>query len=294
MTVPLSPGSSRLVAARRFGEELDRAMRARKVGAKRLGPLTGIAISAIGNWRAGLNLPRYDTSLRLAESLAWPRLAAIVRDARTQPCARCGLPFLDEGGGQAKRFCSQACRQIDAQLRKPMPGVVLAGELRDLLASREGLKGGLPKAVVADAVARFGQAEAKGRQRVDQQGRLLADHRLAVEAMCRSCEPEGRCRDAACPLRAVSPLPLLTVERHVEAATPAEGAHGPTHRDAWLTANRAGQARRWAREGERERMAELGRARIAALTDEQRAERSRRISAGIRAHAPRRRSEEVA
>lgn len=30
---------------------------------------------------------------------------------------------------------------------------------------------------------------------------------VAVEAMCRSCEPEGICRTQECPLRAVSPLP---------------------------------------------------------------------------------------
>lgn len=30
----------------------------------------------------------------------------------------------------------------------------------------------------------------------------------AVDAMCRSCEPNGLCRTADCPLRAASPLPL--------------------------------------------------------------------------------------
>lgn len=30
----------------------------------------------------------------------------------------------------------------------------------------------------------------------------------AVDTFCRSCEPEGRCRDGTCPLRPVSPLPL--------------------------------------------------------------------------------------
>lgn len=44
--------------------------------------------------------------------------------------------------------------------------------------------------------------------------RRLATFAGAVDAMCRSCEPEGQCRTADCPLRAVSPLPL-----RVEAAS---------------------------------------------------------------------------
>jgi transcriptional regulator with XRE-family HTH domain len=46
-----------------------------------------------------------------------------------------------------------------------------------------------------------------------QANRFVAERRLAVfagavDAFCRTCEPEGVCADATCPLRAVSPLPL--------------------------------------------------------------------------------------
>lgn len=34
--------------------------------------------------------------------------------------------------------------------------------------------------------------------------------RSAIDAFCRSCEPEGVCRQAECPLRMMSPLPLVT------------------------------------------------------------------------------------
>lgn len=281
MTVPLSPGSSRLVHARRFGEELDRAMRTRKVGAKRLAPLTGVAVSAIGNWRAGLNLPRTDVAQRLAESLAWPKLASIARAARTQPCTRCGRPFVNDGG-TPKRYCSQACRQIDAQLRRPTPGAALAGELRQLLREREGLKGGLRKEAVRDALGRYVRTESRSRQRVDVQGRVLDDHRAAVAAMCASCEPEGRCRDAGCALRPVSPLPLVRAEKTVEIATPAPGAHGtPEAHERWLAAQREANARRWSRPGEREAQGEATRSRFAAMTPEERLEHRASVSRGI-------------
>lgn len=40
-------------------------------------------------------------------------------------------------------------------------------------------------------------------------GSSLDVHRGAVEAFCRSCEPDGVCRDAGCELRPVSPFPCL-------------------------------------------------------------------------------------
>lgn len=49
----------------------------------------------------------------------------------------------------------------------------------------------------------------KTRQAADGAIRRLQLVQGAVDAMCRSCEPEGRCRTGDCPLRAVSPLPLV-------------------------------------------------------------------------------------
>lgn len=43
----------------------------------------------------------------------------------------------------------------------------------------------------------------------DTLARQLEVYRQAIDGYCRSCEPEGLCRTADCPLRDVSPLPLV-------------------------------------------------------------------------------------
>lgn len=63
--------------------------------------------------------------------------------------------------------------------------------------------------------------------------RLMADKsvreagilRTAVAAMCISCEPAGACRTADCPLRIVSPLPLIGAEGDAPLVTAATGWH---------------------------------------------------------------------
>lgn len=129
MTRHLSPTSPRLVAASRFGAELNRAMRARQVGSKTLGAQAGSAPSAIAAWRAGQNLPRLDTATRLADSLRWPKLVELAKAGRVGVCRRCGAEFTNEGG-QAKLYCSTDCRAIDTQLREPPPGRALADAVR--------------------------------------------------------------------------------------------------------------------------------------------------------------------
>lgn len=102
----------------------------------------------------------------------------------------------------------------------------------------------------------------------------------AVDAMCMSCEPEGVCGDASCPLRGVSPLPCSD-KRPV--AVPKQG-----------------RKFRWDRPGERERAAarmreihqtksdwrarisEWNRQRWANLTPDERADLGHRIAAGRR------------
>lgn len=282
MTVPLSPGSSRHSAAVAFGAELRRAMTARKASSKRLALAAHVTLSGIGNFKSGLNLPRLETAERLAIALDWPRLAAIAREARTAPCVRCGREFVNPGG-KPKRFCSVECREVDAQLRAPTAGAELAASLRAALAGREGMKGGLPKAVVSDALDAYARSDAKRRARVDQQGRALERVRAAVEAMCRACEPDGVCRDEPCPLRSVSPLPFIPV-RDVAAPRPPEGAHGPTFRATTLAAIRAAAARRWTPE-ERERMGAIQRARFEGMSADERAAHRRRVSEGRRKSA---------
>jgi hypothetical protein len=255
-------------------------MTARGVGTHRLAKAAGVVPSAIGQWRGGWNLPRTDTALRVAESLSWPRLAEIARGGRTLACAHCGHPFVNEGGGP-KLYCSPECRDIAGQLRKPSPAVELAAAVRAELGRKARMRGGIPKAALAAALAAYNAGEARRGRRVDGQGRALALRSAAIDAMCRACEPDGYCRMAECPLRPVSPLPYREA-RDVALATKAPGAWGPENRERMTAAVGRSSRERWARPGERGRNAELHRGLWARMSPEQRAERGRAASAGRR------------
>lgn len=284
MTVPLRGDSPRRATARLFGDELRKAMRARRVGAGRVALACGVTTSSLANWRAGDNVPRIDTAIRLAEALDWPRLVGIARQARRGTCARCGREWFNEGGSP-KRYCSGVCRDIDAQLRRPVPGAALATAVRAELARKAGKPGGASKVVLADALATYVRSEARRVARIDEQGRALAAARDAISAMCSACEPEGRCRDEACPLRPASPLPLALGGPVVVPATRAPGVWGEGNRERHLALVRRANADRWARPGERERIAAMTRARFAAMTPEQRADHGKKVSEARRRKA---------
>jgi hypothetical protein len=96
---------------------------------------------------------------------------------------------------------------------------------------------------------------------------------LAIEDMCRSCEPEGLCRTPECPLRAVSPLSLIANDVDVEPARKPLGRWGrpelhAEHAEAMRKRHAADPALR-------ERTGQLMRAAWAATPPE---ERSRRMS----------------
>lgn len=110
--------------------------------------------------------------------------------------------------------------------------------------------------------------------------RRLRDHMAAVEAMCRKCEPEGLCRDMECPLRSVSILPLANRADDAPIATPAPGPWGD--REKKLASVREANARRWDREGERERASALSADRWASMTPEEREAYRQRIRDGRR------------
>lgn len=120
MTVPLSPDSPRRRAAIRFGTLLTETMAARGVGKKGLARQLGTSGGLLWQWAHGNNLPRLETALRLAEALGEPRLASIVREARTQQCETCGTDILNEGGTPV-RFCGETCKAIRNQLRGGKP-----------------------------------------------------------------------------------------------------------------------------------------------------------------------------
>lgn len=254
MTMELGPNSPRLPAARRFADELRRSMREHGVGQRRLGELTGCASSAVAQWRMARNLPRLDTAIRLAECLSNDLLAEIVRKARTEDCERCGAPFLNEGGAP-KKFCSEECLRLAAKIRHALePNTPLRTRLN--VAKQD---------LAATATE-------------------LANHKVSVLAMCRTCEPAGYCRTPACSLRLVSPLPLAHGLKDVPLATPADGLWGPEHREATLATIRAANARRWSRPGQREQASEAMLRRHAEQSPEEHAAWIRKIKASKARH----------
>lgn len=277
MTVPLSPNSPRRDAARRFGVELRKAMVKRQVGQRRVAEFAQVASSAVSNWKAGGNLPTLAVAIRVAETLDWPKLAEIVRDARRAECRQCGRSFLNEGGAP-KLYCSSECRD---QVAKGRAGVLsdrheaitlLRGELLRVGPAR---KQSIGKALtLLDADRAF--------ERIDR----LGMHRDAVAAMCETCEPLGYCRTADCPLRSVSPLPLLITEKEGEVAGKAPGAWAPENRERMLAAILSASAERWSRDGERERAA----ARASRMWDENHDEHAAKVRAGVQRRDAKRRS----
>jgi hypothetical protein len=279
---PLSPDSERRIHAARFGAELRRAMTKRGVGAKRLSAAIHTGTSAVAVWLAGDNLPRTDTAARLAETLEWPRLAAIARAGRTGHCVRCGRTFVNEGGAP-KRYCRDECRALAASARERAALPSLADAVRAEVDRVRGTSGAVSRRVLGDALAEYGRSEAKRVSRSRGLERSLGVVQASVDAMCAGCEPLGVCRDGECALRPVSPLPMaLRPDVRSDEIEPAEGPWGPTHRDAQLVAIRTANAERWSRPGERERAGESHRARFGAMSPEERADFGARVSAGRR------------
>ena len=281
MTVPLSAGSPRAVHALRFGAELKRAMTARKASTHRLAAASGCGRSAIANWRCGGNLPRVDTATRLAEALHWPRLVDIASAGRSRPCARCGRVISTEGSG-AKRFCGPSCREVDQQLRSPGPAHDLAGSVRAELDRVAGTRGHMSRTAVAAALESYSLRGSKRVRRSDKLAAHASQLASAIDAMCRSCEPEGACAQPECALRAFSPLPMRGRPTGL-----LEARREPTAAEAAVTAEkrRVAMVRRWEDPEARERQSAQNSARWASKSDQERQEIGMRISAGRRAAA---------
>lgn len=231
MTVPLQPGSPRRVAAGLFGVELRKAMDARRVGRQPLMKATGVSQSTLGLYLRGDNLPTPRTAERLAESLRWPRLAAIAREGRTGRCAACGTTFVNAGGGP-KRYCSTRCLQDHARGRVERFGK--AHEAVSLLKAEMLRAGPVRRQLVGKALTLLDE-----RPDIVAERRLV-EHMDAVAAFCRSCSGD-ECRTPECEMRAISPLPLaMTDEPDPEVVTPPPGRWGhPEQHEQWSRHMRA-------------------------------------------------------
>lgn len=114
----LAAASDRAPAARRFGLELRRAVKARGSSQRRLAAELGLNRGRIANWAAGTASPTVEMAERMADALMWPRLTDLARAGRTLTCVPCGRTFVAEGKGP-QRYCSLDCKRFQGSKRVP-------------------------------------------------------------------------------------------------------------------------------------------------------------------------------
>lgn len=182
MSEYLSPDHPRKAAAVRFGKELIRAIAASGATKQDLARATGHREALIWAWTKGNHLPRIESAQKLASALNAPKLVQICVDGRKTNCVECGK-VLVQASGPMKRYCSSRCQNIQFKLR---------------------------------------HAKGSPRERVVSAERQLSVYTNAVQEMCFTCEPEGMCRDNGCPLRVVSPLPVMVYEADADVVQPSE------------------------------------------------------------------------
>lgn len=130
------------------------------------------------------------------------RRSGVTRSAIANYCCGSNLPTQTTAARLAEVLDASALLEIMARARElvcPIDGVrfVFAGQSRRTYCSPEcqhvadKMRQGVDHRVTSEAAVR-----------------RLKLHQQAIGAMCRSCQPDGECRDATCPLRVVSPLPL--------------------------------------------------------------------------------------
>lgn len=273
MTVRLSRGSPHAPAAALLGAELVRAMSERGVGQRVVAEAAGVSRASVVEFRHGRNLPTVPVARRIAEALGWPRIASIVEEARRRTCATCGASFTQDTG-RPRRFCSIPCRRVSVAMGRGAPDGT--AQARSMLLGEVLRSGPARKQVIGRAVTLIEES----RSAEIANAAAVVTLRDAVRAMCLACEPAGYCHVAACELRPASPLPLADGPDPV--VTTAVPAAGMTHDAAWREAMSDANARRWAREGERERMGALSRDRWDAKGPEGREAWAMAVSEGRR------------
>lgn len=271
MTVRLTDESPMRVHAARFGAQLVRAMDRRGVGQNVVREAAGVSRASVVEFRHGRNLPTVPVARRLSEALGDPLLLTIVVTARTRHCSVCSKPFIQDTG-RPRLYCSCPCRTVGAARGTP------TGSTDGLnLLKQELLRvGPIRKQTVGKAITLIEDARAPEIAALQ----ALAVSQGAVHEMCRTCEPEGYCRNVECPLREVSPLPLAGEDPDVSVASRPPGRWGTQERrDQWSEQMRQRHAERpeWAAG-----TAQRARDRWAAMTDEERAEFGQKVSAGRR------------
>jgi transcriptional regulator with XRE-family HTH domain len=172
------PTREEQLAAVRWGKALTAEMAQQGVGVLELARRTGWQKATISDYRRGAHMPRVARAAIMADALSCPRLLSLCVSLRTVTCEECERTFVrDQRGGTQRRWCTYACKD---RYRKR----------------------------VTYAVDR-----AWSGKRYDTWMRMAKRLRASVDAMCRSCEPDGLCRQSDCPLRSESPWPLQVLKR---------------------------------------------------------------------------------
>jgi len=154
-----------------FAAQLRTAMTKRGATRPDLCRATGACSTLVKRWIEGESYPDHPTVVLLADALDWPALVEASIAARTGECEACGGPAFTTRGGTPPRFCTARCRRRVSDRRK------------------------------------YGRKLTQDRKILRYR---LEEHVDAVRAYCDACTgAEHVCRDDACPLRPVSPLPLV-------------------------------------------------------------------------------------
>lgn len=278
MSYTIPDTSPKRAQAIRVGDELAKALEARDLSLKALSrALGGTSHTKLWHYKRGRILPRLSTAIEISEALGWPRIAELVREARSLGCHQCGRMFVMEGGSMNKRYCGQRCRNAALRLRDHLhqaenaedaPERRLVARVKAELGRVQGKTTAVSRLELRDTIAEFERTSPHSRARRLQN--LTDLHVSAVEAFCNGCEPEGMCRDVGCALRPVSPLPMSQV-RPVTMATKAPGRWASSEARA---AHSEDMRRRHAETPEwRERIRRQTTARWAALTPAERRQR---------------------
>lgn len=295
MSYTIPDNSPWKAAAARVGAELRTALEARRVGWRQLNAAVGKDMhSMLDRYKSGRNLPRLAQAALLAEALAWPRILELVREARTFYCPIDGRQFVCDTGHRQK-FCSSRCRDVDGKNRARLnalasreaaayanedPERVLVARLKQELEEARQQRRPAHVREIRSAIKQWESTSSQSRHRRTRN--QLNEHLAAVEAMCRSCEPDGICRTADCALRAVSPLrfaPMVDVGL-AEAKDPRGGWSDPEIRARRSAAQSERLRELYRREPERiaahrQRM----QTRWEHMTPEERVEWGRKVSA---------------
>jgi hypothetical protein len=134
-------------------------------------------MSSVTQMRTGRYLPSMRKASQVAEALEAPELLHLRAELGKRACEVCGRQYIeDHRGGYGQRWCSRACRDVGRKREKSA------------------------------------ESRAYTLKRYDRWRRLALYRQGLIDTMCRSCEPDGACRQADCALRPGSPLPLLESE----------------------------------------------------------------------------------